>query len=61
MQFYRVQASSKVDVRWCQFLSVCLEEGVSMAAGDRILSIFTPHNEVQTTMTMSSLMRMIRD
>lgn len=60
-QTYRMGDSSKVDYMWCQFLSVCLEEGVSIAAGDRLIRTITPYMKFRTKMTMNRLMKKIRD
>lgn len=42
-------------------LSVCLEEGVSIAAGDRLIRTITPYMKFRTKMTMNRLMKKIRD
>ena len=60
-QIYTMGDSSEMNEMWCQFLSVCLEEGVSMAAGDRLISTITPFLKFKTEMTMNCLMNMIRN
>ena len=39
-QVYRMKNPESIDRVWFQFLSVCLEDGISMAAGNRLISIF---------------------
>ena len=40
-QVYKMKDPGSVDSVWFQFLSVCLEDGMSMATGNRLISIFS--------------------
>ena len=49
-QTFRTKRLATLDSLWCLLLSKSLEEGVSVAAGDRYISVFGPLLRDQMTL-----------
>ena len=60
-QTFRTKRLATLDSLWCLLLSKSLEEGVSVAAGDRYISVFGPLLRDQMTLPSMDLMKVVMD